>query len=196
MNPLPASFYDHDVLDVAPSLLGARLVRVVDGVRISGIIVETEAYRGQEDQANHARRGLTPRTRVMFGPAGVAYVYFTYGMHWMLNAVTGPEGYPAAVLIRAVQPLEGLERIAANRPGVASEHWTDGPAKLCRAFEIDRHFNGLPLTTPEHGLWIEAGPPPDEILTGPRVGLGTTPEPWLSQPWRLISLAKPRSTQR
>ena len=120
LNP---EFYSRDVLIAAPQLLGKRLVRMLDGVRIAGIITETEAYRGEEDLACHAKAGRTPRTEVMYGPPGTAYVYFTYGMHWMLNCVCGPEGFPAAVLIRAIQPVEGLETIAARRSGVKEALW-------------------------------------------------------------------------
>ncbi len=114
---LPVSFYDRDALTVARALLGMRLVRVEEGQRIGGIITETEAYRGMEDLGCHAHSGKTKRNAVMFGPSGRAYVYFTYGMHWCLNFVTGSDGFPAAVLIRAVEPLEGLELIAARRAG-------------------------------------------------------------------------------
>ncbi len=165
-----------------------RLVRLLDGQRVGGIIVETEAYRGEEDLACHARHGLTPRTAVMYGPPGRAYVYFTYGMHWMLNCVASPAGYPAAVLLRAIRPLEGLDMIASRRAGRPAAIWTDGPGKLTQALEIDGKLNGVDLTSMEGFLWIEAGKPiPDEqVKIGPRVGLGGTPEPWLSLPWRFI----------
>jgi DNA-3-methyladenine glycosylase len=184
--PLPISFYDRSTLDVARGLLGMRLVRLLDGVRLSGIIVETEAYRGEEDQACHARAGRTPRTGVMYGPPGVGYVYFTYGMHWLLNCVTEAEGFPAAVLLRAVLVEEGHTVIALRREGVSPAHWTDGPAKLCSAFGIEGPLNGANLTTPEQGLWIEPGPgvPEAEVQHGPRVGLPNVPEPWKSIPWR------------
>ena len=154
---LPADFYARDVLAVAPALLGARLVRRLDGVEIAGIISEVEAYRGEEDLACHARAGRTPRTAVMYGPPGRAYVYFTYGMHWMLNVVCMDVDFPAAVLIRAIRPVNGLEMIAEQRAGVPTAHWTDGPARLCRALGIDRAFNGCDLTDPAGGLWIEPG---------------------------------------
>lgn len=183
---LPVDFYARDVLAVAPALLGARLVRRLDGVEIAGIISEVEAYRGEEDLACHARAGLTPRTAVLYGPPGHAYVYFTYGMHWMLNAVCMPVGFPSALLIRAVQPVIGLEAIAARRAGVPAAHWTDGPGKLCRALGIDRAQNGCDLTNPAGGLWIEAGQavPGASIQAGPRVGIDSVPEPWKSIPWR------------
>ncbi len=183
---LLAEFYARDVLAVAPDLLGARLVRCLNGVTISGIICEVEAYRGEEDLACHARAGRTPRTAVMYGAPGHAYVYFTYGMHWMLNVVCMPEEQPAAILIRAIRPSSGLDLIAARRSGVTAAHWTDGPAKLCRALGIDGALNGCDLTLANGDLWIEAGEsiPPDRVHTGPRIGIDYVPEPWKSLPWR------------
>ena len=188
LSPLPASFYERNTVEVARGLLGMRLVRCQNGVRLSGLIVEAEAYRGEEDRACHARSGRTLRTAVMYGPPGRAYVYFTYGMHWMLNCVTEAEGFPAAVLVRAVRVDEGQEVVAQRRLKVSSSHWTDGPAKLCQAFGIDRQLNGAPLTEQIAGLWIEPGPgfPDEQVRIGPRVGLGSTPEPWLSIPWRFL----------
>lgn len=179
---LPPEFYDRPTLTVARQLLGMRLVRLLDGVRLSGIITEAEAYIGEEDQGCHAKAGLTARTKVMYGSPGQAYVYFTYGMHWMLNAVTEAEGFPAAVLLRAIRPQEGLELISSNRQG----RDTNGPAKLTQALAITREFNGCSLCSPSSGLWIEeADPIPDECVTiGARVGLYSVPEPWKSKPWR------------
>ncbi len=186
LSPLPQVWYEQDVLAAARSLLGKILVRVVDGERISGRIVEAEAYRGQEDLACHARVGRTARTAVMFGPPGRAYVYFTYGMHWCLNAVCMAEGFPAAVLVRAITPLTGLEYIAAHRSGRPPAIWTNGPAKLTQALSIAGTLNGCDLSDSHGPLWIADGPPPadEEIRSSARVGLGSTPEPWLSQPWR------------
>jgi len=186
--PLPPDFYARSTLTVARELLGARLVRMLDGVRLSGTITETEAYVGETDLACHARAGRTPRTQVMYGPPGRAYVYFTYGMHWMLNVVTEPENFPCAVLIRAVEVIEGQELVAARRPGVAKPQWTDGPAKLCVAFGITGDLNAVDLTRPVAGLWVEAGEPvPAENVTiGPRVGLYSVPEPWKGMPWRFL----------
>lgn len=187
--PLPVDFYDADPVSVARALIGMRLVRQVDGERISGIIVEAEAYNGETDLACHARSGRTARNAVMYGPPGRAYVYFTYGMHWCLNAVTGPAGYPAAVLIRAILPREGIEQIAARRAGVKPALWTNGPAKLTRALAIDGSLNGCDLTNINGGLWIEAGEPipAGRIHCTPRVGIENTPEPWRSLPWRFIA---------
>lgn len=187
--PLPADFYDADPVSVARALIGMRLVRQVDGERISGIIVEAEAYNGETDLACHARSGRTARNAAMYGPPGRAYVYFTYGMHWCLNAVTGPTGYPAAVLIRAILPREGIEQIAARRAGVKPALWTNGPAKLTSALAIDGSLNGCDLTDINGGLWIEAGEPisAGRIRCTPRVGIENTPEPWRSLPWRFIA---------
>ncbi len=183
---LPPEFYTRPVLAVAPDLLGKKLVRSVNGLRISGWICETEAYDGQDDLACHARAGKTVRNAVMFGPPGRAYVYFTYGMHWCMNAVTGPEGYAAAVLIRAVFPLEGKAFIAELREGIAEKNWTNGPAKLTKAFAVDKAQNGADLTQPTSGLWIEAGLDilADWIQRGPRIGIQNTPLPWRDLPWR------------
>ena len=195
---LSKDFYNRPTLTVARELLGARLVRMdQDGTRLSGIISETEAYVGETDLGCHAKAGRTPRTQIMYGPPGRAYIYFTYGMHWMLNAVTQAEGFPAAVLIRAVELVEPVEtsgdelRVVALRRGKAKRaDWTNGPAKLTAAFAIDSAQNGIDLTTPQAGLWIEAGEPvADERVTiGPRVGLYSVPEPWKSVPWRFLVL--------
>jgi DNA-3-methyladenine glycosylase len=162
------------------------LVRILNGIRISGTIIETEAYAGEYDLACHARAGLTKRTAVMYGAPGRAYVYFTYGMHWLLNAVCLAEGDPAAVLIRAIEPEEGLDAIAARRSGQPPARWTDGPGKICQALGIDGSLNGANLSDPSSGLWIEMGTtlPDGQVRVGPRVGLGNTPEPWKSVPWR------------
>ncbi|MCJ7722958.1 MAG: DNA-3-methyladenine glycosylase [Anaerolineales bacterium] len=186
--PLPRSFYDRSTLNVARELLGARLVRLEDGVRISGVISETEAYVGEEDQGCHARSGLTARTAVMFGSPGYAYIYFTYGMHWMLNAVTEKEGYPAAVLIRAIQPVEGIDVIAKRRGKQPRPRWTDGPAKVTQALGIEKVLNGVDLCDTNGGLWIEPGIsiPDTSVTISPRVGLYTVPEPWKSKPWRFL----------
>ena len=185
-NILPINFYARPVTEVAQALLGKRLVRILDGQLLSGLIMETEAYDGMEDLACHARVGKTQRNSVMFGRAGHAYVYFTYGMHWCLNVVTGEEGYPAAVLIRAIEPLEGHSIIASNRPNVDPKNWTNGPAKLTKSLSIAREQNGIDLTTKAGELWIENGLniETSHIKSGPRIGISSTPEPWLSMPWR------------
>jgi DNA-3-methyladenine glycosylase len=183
---LPRDFFARPTLTVARAVLGMRLVRIQDGQRLAGIITEAEAYIGETDLGCHARAGRTPRTAVMYGPPGHAYVYFTYGMHWMLNFVTEMEDFPAAVLIRAIHPVEGLEIIAARRKGQLQPTWTDGPGKICQAMGIDGGLNGIDLCAAEAVLFVEAGDPvPDECVTiGPRVGLNSVPEPWKSIPWR------------
>ena len=187
-NRLSRAFFNRDTLTVARELLGARLVHIDDGLRLSGIISETEAYCGEQDLGCHAKAGRTPRTAVMYGPPGVAYVYFTYGMHWLFNTVTMPEGEPHAVLIRAVVPSEGIEVIAERRGSQPRSRWTDGPAKLTQALGIDGRYNNLDLCAPDAQIFIEQGKPvPDEwVVTGPRVGFFTVPEPWKSKPWRFL----------
>jgi DNA-3-methyladenine glycosylase len=184
LKPLSRSFYNRSTLTVARELIGARLVRILDGVKLVGSITETEAYISGKDLACHAKAGLTPRTAVMFGEPGHAYVYFTYGNHWMLNVVTEREGFPAAALIRAIQPLEGVDVMLEKRNG----RDTFGPGKLCQAMGITKSENGVDLTKKTGGLWIEAGlKVPNSLVTkGPRVGLNNTPEPWLSKPWRFL----------
>jgi len=184
VKPLPPAFYDRPTLTVARELIGARLVRILSGRKLVGLITETEAYISQKDLACHAWHGLTPRTAPMFGPAGHAYVYFTYGNHWMLNTVTEKEGFPAAVLIRAIQPVEGVELMSKRRQG----RDTFGPGKLTQAMGITKSENTLDLTEANSSLWIEAGifVPDKSVTIGPRVGLNKTPEPWLSNPWRFL----------
>ena len=191
MQPLPVTFFARSARQVAADLLGKHLVRLLDGIRISGMIVETEAYCDADerdlachgDKANNGRP--TPRTSIMFGPPGHAYVYFTYGMHWMFNVVSGREGEANAVLIRALQPLEGIEVMRALRKRPDGE-LTNGPAKLTQALAIDRALNGIDLCDGGGPIWLEDGiiNPEGNIATGPRIGLGKTPEPWLSIPWR------------
>lgn len=185
-HPLERDFYARPTLQVARELLGMRLVRLDGSARLAGLIVETEAYIGQDDLGCHARAGLTERNRVMFGAPGHAYVYFTYGMHWLLNCVTEAEGFPAAVLLRAILPVEGIGVIAQRRGAQPVPRWTDGPAKLTLALGIDGKANGLDLCDPAGGLFIEPGRaiPDESVTTGPRVGLYTVPEPWQSIPWR------------
>ncbi len=180
------SFFERPTLMVARELLGQRLVKLEGDQRIAGLITETEAYIGSEDDGCHARAGLTKRNRSMWGPPGHAYVYFTYGMHWMLNIVTERDGFPAAVLLRAVEPVEGHEIIRRRRAGRPESELTDGPAKLCQAFSLDRSFDGLDLCHPESVLFIERGVsiPEHCVTTRPRVGFNQVSEPWKSMPWR------------
>jgi DNA-3-methyladenine glycosylase len=183
---LQRDFFSRSALIVARELLGARLVRREGVQRLAGLIVETEAYSGVEDLGCHCRAGLTPRTRVLYGMPGRAYVYFTYGMHWMLNLVVEREGYPAAILIRAILPTEGMDIIAVRRGGQAPQHWTDGPGKICQALNIDKRHHDSDLCALDAEVFVEKGTPiPDSsVTTGPRVGLNSVPEPWKSVPWR------------
>ena len=190
LNPsFPRDFFARPAPQVAPELLGCLLVRCWDGQRLAGVITEVEAYQGVDDQACHARAGKTARNAVMFGGPGRAYVYFTYGMHWMLNLVCEAEGLPAAVLIRAIRPVEGLEVMRMLRPTLADKPgWLNGPAKLTQALAIGREQNGVDVCSEDEGLWVEKGisVPAEEVETTPRIGIGYAPEPWLSLPWRWV----------
>jgi DNA-3-methyladenine glycosylase len=156
---LARAFYDRDTTQVARDLLGKHLVHVVDGVERVGRIVETEAYLGPHDLAAHSSKGLTPRTRVMFGPPGHAYTYLIYGMHWCMNVVTEPEGQAAAVLLRAVEPVKNLE----GR--------TQGPALLCKAMGIDRACNGHDLLSDDFYIADPQDGAPIGIVKRPRIGV-------------------------
>jgi DNA-3-methyladenine glycosylase len=185
MESLKRAFYARETLTVARELVGKKLVRQVKGHTLSGMIIETEAYLGSTDSASHAYKRKTPRNRIMFGPAGVAYVYFVYGMHHLLNVVTESEGTPCAVLIRALFPLEGKDRMAMLR-GVGGKQITNGPAKLCQAFAIDKSLNGWDLTK-EKKLWVENFKeiPSEFVTTGPRVGIHYADEKDRNAPWRM-----------
>jgi DNA-3-methyladenine glycosylase len=170
--PLPAAFYARQTELVARELLGAVLECTVNGTRCRGRIVETEAYTGEEDLACHAAAGRTARTEVLYGPAGRAYVYFIYGMHWCVNAVTRRAGMPSAVLIRAVEPLEGIEAMRRRRHGRPDRELTNGPAKLCEAFGITgpRHHGASLISSP---LRILEGEPvrDEDVAVTPRIGI-------------------------
>jgi DNA-3-methyladenine glycosylase len=183
---LTRCFFSRNTVIVARELLGMRLVHMENGQRIAGQITETEAYRGEEDSACHARAGCTPRTSVMYGPPGHAYVYFNYGIHWLLNFVTESENYPAAVLIRGIRPSEGVDIIARRRGGQPRNQWTNGPAKLCHALGVDKKLNGVDFCSPGSPLFVEMGVviPDANVTKSARVGLSNVPEPWLSIPWR------------
>ncbi len=171
---LPREFYARDTLDVARDLLGKRLVRLSDGVRLAGRITEVEAYIGEDDRASHASPGPTARNAPMYGPPGYTYVYLIYGIHHCLNVVTEREGVPAAVLIRALEPLEGLE-IIQRRRGLhyPTPNLTCGPGRLCAALNIDRSLNACDLCAPDALLWIEdaASVPETQIARSPRIGV-------------------------
>lgn len=184
--PLPRSFFSRPTLQAARDLLGQRLVRQIEGQRLSGRIVEVEAYIGEDDRASHAARGRTARNWPMYGPPGRAYVYFIYGMYHCLNVVTEAEGFPAAVLLRALEPLEGVAAMAARRPGRSLAHLADGPGKLCQALAIDLALNGHDLTSGA-ALWLEPGPavPDDQVILTPRIGV-IGDQQARAAPWRFV----------
>ncbi len=206
-----------DSLAAARALLGARLVREPTpgaapgdpgAARRVGRIVEVEAYIGLEDRASHARMGPTDRNRVMFGPPGIAYVYLVYGMHHCLNVVTEPAGRPAALLVRAVEPLEGLDAMRAARRvstrrnpprTIPDARLAAGPGLVGSAFSIDRSLDGIDLCDPASMLRLEAPPAgesPPEIAARPRVRIGYAGEPWVSRPWRLLDASSPSVSVR
>jgi DNA-3-methyladenine glycosylase len=180
---------------VARDLLGRRLVRVLDGERLSGRIVETEAYIGEEDEASHASPGPTERNASMYGPAGHAYVYLIYGMYHCFNIVTEREGFPAAVLVRALEPLEGLDSMRERRGPVGARDvtkLTNGPGRLCQALAIDRRLDGVDLCVAGSPLFLEKGDPlPREVVTAsPRVNVRGD-EAAVSAAWRFYLEGNP-----
>ena len=146
IEPLPRSFYARGTVTVARALLNKRLVRMSGRAMLIGRIVEVEAYGGRNDPASHAYRGRTPRNMPMFGESGHAYIYFTYGNHYCLNVTTQPAGIPGAVLIRAIEPLNGLDVMKRLRPSVAELQLTNGPGKLTKALGIDKSLNEIDMT--------------------------------------------------
>jgi DNA-3-methyladenine glycosylase len=175
---LPRRFYDRPVLEVARDLLGCVVVHDDVAVRLS----EVEAYAGGLDPASHAFRGQTARNAVMFGPGGHAYVYFTYGMHFCVNLVCGPDGAAAAVLLRAGEVVRGVETAQARRGEVRLRDLARGPARLAKALAIDRRQDGADVSDPS-GLHIRRGTPVDDsaVRYGPRVGISVAAD----LPWRL-----------
>lgn len=175
MKRLRQSFFERDTVQVARELLGTQLVRRVDensdGKPLRGMVVETEAYVGTGDTACHASKGKTPRNAVMFGPAGVSYVYFVYGMHHMFNVVTEEPGRPCAVLVRGLFPLEGHEEMGRRR-GCSGRELANGPAKLCQAMGIDRSLNESDVVSGKE-LWFEEyrSVSTEEVRCGPRMGI-------------------------
>jgi DNA-3-methyladenine glycosylase len=169
---LRRDFFNRETETVSRDLLGTILeCRTSEGVA-SGIIVETEAYIGEHDLACHAAAGRTRRTEPLYGPPGNAYVYFIYGMHWCINAVTRAEGLPSAVLIRALEPLEGLDLMRRRRPKARTDRdLTNGPGKVCAALGIDRRMNGLPLQ--HYPLVVRAGRKvkDSDVDITPRIGI-------------------------
>jgi DNA-3-methyladenine glycosylase len=182
---LGRGFFDRDTLEVARELLGRRLVRMLEGKRLSGRIVEAEAYVGEEDEASHASPGPTKRNASMYGPPGHAYVYLIYGMYTCFNVVTGQKGFPAAVLVRALEPVEGLQTMRERRGGRPDDQLTSGPGRLCEALAIDLQFDGVDLCSPEARLFLEVGEsvPDERVIAGPRVNVRGD-DVALSVPWR------------
>ena len=171
--PLPAAFYARPCETVARELLGTLIVSEVDGVRVVGEIGEVEAYVGPHDAASHAweKFGRTQRNEMMFARPGIAYVYLIYGTHWCINFVTDEVDYPAAVLVRAARPVEGIETARERRPGRPDRELMRGPGNLARALGITGAQNGHPLDAPP--LWLAAGRtvPDAEVAVGPRIGI-------------------------
>ena len=194
-NILTRDFYNRDTLAAARDLLGRDIVRVMEGgTELVCRITETEAYIGRMDKACHAYGyKRTPRTETLFAPPGTAYIYLIYGMYHCLNFVTEAEGEPAAVLIRGAAPVENGDIIAKNRfhckenelNAYQRKNFLNGPGKLCRGLALTRTQNGLDLTRPEGGLYLIPGrpPAPEEIRTGPRIGIDYAEEA-VSFPWR------------
>jgi len=183
---LPREFYARtNVLTVARDLLGKLLVvPAPDGTRVSGMIVETEAYRGPQDRASHAYGGRrTKRTETMYGLGGTAYVYFVYGMYYQFNVVTNVPETPHAVLVRGLEPVEGLEWMHRRRHGQTDLNLANGPGKLCIALGIDRKLDRADLLG--NAVWLEAGKKLSarQIAAGPRIGIDYAQE-WIDKPWR------------
>ncbi len=191
---LPASFYERDTEIVSRELLGAVLeCKTQDGIA-SGIIVETEAYLGEHDQACHAAAGRTRRTEHLYGPAGISYVYFIYGMYWCFNAATRAEGSPSAVLVRALEPLDGISLMHQRRPRVRNDSdLTNGPGKLCTALGITGALTGCPLQ--RYPLVIRAGEPvaDEQVEVTARIGITKSadwPLRWIVRGNRFVSKGK------
>lgn len=188
---LPASFYDRDAEHVARDLLGTVIrCRTPEGVA-SGRIVETEAYLGPHDPACHAVAGRTTRTWNLFGPSGIAYVYFIYGVHWCFNAVVQDEGVGSAVLVRALEPLDGIPSMRRRRPRARSDaDLTNGPGKLCAALGISGAHDGLPLRRSDLTIHVGTAVPDRDVLVTPRIGITKAadwPLRWIVAPSPFVS---------
>lgn len=186
---LKRAFYERDTLAVARELLGMRLVHHSKEGTTVGLIVEAEAYIGPHDAASHAYRGRTVRNAVMFGPGGYAYVYFIYGMHYCFNIVTQKAGFPAAVLVRALEPVEGIDLMARRRKipagGKTPANLTNGPAKLCEAMAINKSLNGADLCGGELFITTPEKPSSFHILTTPRINIDYAGDA-VQYPWRFV----------
>lgn len=189
--PLPLSFYDRDVVDVARALLGQVLRRGSIALRIT----EVEAYAWPGDTACHARAGRTPRTEALFGPPGRAYVYLCYGLHHMLNVVTGGEHEAAAVLIRACEPIAGLSLVRRRRGGQQGPGLLAGPGKVGEALALDTSWTHHPLHEPG-GLTLEPGTPPSRVLAGTRIGIEFAAPRDRARRWRFAAADSRAVTHR
>ena len=193
-SPLPRDFYDRPTLRVARDLLGCVLVHDAPEGRTAGRIVEVEAYRGPRDRGAHTFGGRrTARNEVMWGPPGHAYVYFTYGMHFCMNAVTRPGGVPEAVLLRALEPLDGLDRMRQRRGAarrVSDAHLARGPANLCRAMGVDRSHDGADLVLSPLRIVPDRSFAAREIARTARIGIDYAGE-WAAKPWRFVVRGHP-----
>jgi DNA-3-methyladenine glycosylase len=187
---LTRDFFERPTLNVARDLLGKALVRRLGSHTLSGMIVETEAYIGPDDLACHASKGRTARTAIMFGPAGVAYIYMIYGVYFCLNVVTETEGYPAAVLIRAVEPIENVAVMRKLRKNPKRDiDIASGPGKLCMAMGIDKTLNGSNLTG--SAIWIEdRNLSRGDVESSPRIGVDYAGA-YQHKPWRLFVKGNP-----
>jgi DNA-3-methyladenine glycosylase len=190
-SPLPLSFFARDVLAVAPALLGQLLCRDEVALRIT----EVEAYRWPGDTASHARAGRTQRNAALWGPPGHAYVYLVYGMHSLLNIVTGADGEAQAVLVRACEPVEGLALLAERRGDKQGPELLAGPGKVGQALALDPTWSGHPLYSPG-GLTVCAGPAPAVIAVGPRVGIEYAEPEHQRLPWRFADAGSRWVTKR
>lgn len=180
MTELPVGFYDRPVLEVAPDLLNKVLVA---GGR-SGRIVEVEAYGGEDDPGSHGWRGVTPRTEGMFGAPGYWYVYLSYGVHWCANVVASSSGTCAAVLIRAVEPLSGIDEMRTDRGAVRDRDLSNGPGKLTKAMGVDGSLDGAFIATSAMQVMYDGTPPPAKPTRTPRIGLSKDRAP--DRPWRFL----------
>lgn len=188
MNPLPRSFYEQPVVTVARACIGKLLVHRTPHGTTGGRIVEAEAYRGPEDLAAHSRRGLrTARTEVMYGPAGHAYVYLLYGTNWAFNFVCGPVDKPHAVLVRAIEPVLGIELMARRRGMDSTDRaLTSGPGKLCAALGMDKSAYGADLCARDATLFLAAcDAPTGPIGRSARIHIDYA-GPWVDKPWRFF----------
>jgi len=188
--PLPREFYLRDTIEAARSILGRVIVHRTPGGIIAGRIVEAEAYTSN-DPSCHACKGMTKRNARMFGPPGHAYIYFTYGMYFCLNAVTAPEGVGEAVLIRAAEPLEGIELMEKNRGTDVLTNLASGPGKLCMAFGLDKRENGLDLTGSNLTI-VDDGFTPGDIVTATRIGIRLATD----RPWRFYLAGNPHVSRK